>query len=198
MLVVFVMYIIIFVSFMLLRKSKIAAVMLVTVLAIAFGYAEYKVGYPDRYYNTILCLPAGMIFSLLKPYIDKLVMKNDILWSCGFAGAFAVYYFFYRLRSDNVIYYNLWCLLAIVLLLLFSMKVQIENSILNWFGSHVFSIYILQRIPMIVLSELGFSGHKYMFIITSFVITLAMALLFEQLTDKLDSVIFRKKAIKSS
>ena len=199
MLVTFAMYIIIFLSFILVRRSRVLAVILVTLLTGAFALFEYKMGLASRYYNTIMCFPAGMIYSLIKPYTDKILMKNDTIWACAFALLFGGYCLFTTMRDNRILYHIIWCFLAMALILMFSMKVQIANSILDWFGSHIFSIYILQRIPMIILYQMGYANHKYFFIIASFVLTVAIASVFDLITDKLDSLIFKSpKKLKSN
>ena len=80
------------------------------------------------------------------------------------------------------------------MILLFTMKVSIDSPILSWFGSHVFSIYILQRIPMMILDWLGISrSHKYYFLVLSFVITILIAMIFDDITSKLWRLLDRDK-----
>ena len=67
---------------------------------------------------------------------------------------------------------------------LVTMKIRVYNPVLEWFGKHVFSIYILQRIPMIILDRFGFiDGHKYMCLMAVFALTIPFALAFEKVTD---------------
>lgn len=74
-----------------------------------------------------------------------------------------------------------------------SMKIKIGNNILHWFGTHVFSVYILQRLPMMVLRHLGFAGHRYAFIIISFAVTVVLAVWFDFAMKKLDGILFSDK-----
>ena len=63
------------------------------------------------------------------------------------------------------------------------MKVRIYNMILEWFGMHVFSIYILQRLPMILLDRMGLiDSHKYLCLIAVFALTIPLAIAFEKAT----------------
>lgn len=197
MLVTFALYIIVFVSFMISRKSRVLGVALVFALTLAFSVFEYKMGLKDRYYNTIFCFPAGMLFSLIKPYFNKFVMKNDIIWSCSFAAGFAVYYYFSSNRDDSIIHHTLFSILAVILIMLFTMKVKIGNSILDWFSKHIFSVFILQRLPMIALEHFGFTDHKYAFIIVSLIATVALATIFDEAMEFLDNLIFRKTKQKT-
>lgn len=197
MLTTFVIYIFMFISFMIFRKSKLAAVILTSVLCFAFILFQRKMGRPGYCYNTMMCFPAGMFFSLIKPYFDKLFLKNDVIWALGLGASFGLFCYFGTLRNVSVIFYTLWALFAAALVLFITMKVKIQNSILDWFGRHVFSIYILQRLPMNTLSRFGLNkSHPYAFVIICFVSTIIMAILFDSLTEKTDSLIYnrRKKA----
>lgn len=193
MLVTFALYVIVFLAFTLSKKHPLPGVFLVFVLTFVFSFWEWKMGLASRYYNTIFCFPAGMLFSMMKPYFDKYVMKNDMLWAGTFTIFFGVFYYFSTFRNASLIHYNLFSILAVILIMLFTMKVKITNNILNWFGSHVFSVFILQRIPMIILKEMGYTDHTYGFIITAFIITIFMSIVFDKIMNHLDSIIFCKK-----
>lgn len=192
MFVTFAMYIIIYASFMICRKHKELGVVLVLALTVAFSVFENKIGLADRYYNTIFCMPFGMIFSLIKPYFDKAVMKNDVLYAISFSMIFAGYYYFSSNRNDSIIHHNIFAILAVILIMIITMKVKIGNAILDFFASHIFSFFILQRIPMIILTELGFNDHKYAFIIVSFIATICLTLVFDYFMDKTDKLIYKK------
>lgn len=199
MLTTFVLYIAMFIGFMIFRKSKIMAIVTTALLGVAFALFEKKMGMPDYCYNTMMCFPAGMLFSLVKPYFDKLFLKNDVIWSLGLAAVFGAFCYLFTVRKVSVILYTLWAIVAVILVLFITMKVKIQNSILDWFGHHVFSIYILQRIPMAILQQFEFNkSHPYAYIIISFVATVIIAIIFDAAMEKTDALIFvRKKAVAS-
>lgn len=90
----------------------------------------------------------------------------------------------------------MWACAFAGLLVLLTMKIKPGNSVLTFLGNHVFSIYILQRIPMMVLSRLGFAAKPLQFLALSFACTVVIALLFDKITGKLDPYLFdwsRKK-----
>lgn len=83
------------------------------------------------------------------------------------------------------------------LVLLVSMKMEINNNILQWFGKHTFSVYILQRIPMIVLKDLGIAdSNKYAYVVMCFGLTCFMAELFDRSMAKLDGFIYKPRKQK--
>lgn len=195
MFVTFVMYIIIIISFLVFKKSQKLSLISTLVLTVAFLYAEYKVGLPDRFFNTAICFPVGMIFSVVKPKIDKILMKNDVIWCIvvvALAGGITV---FSHIRNNLIIYYELLSVFFAMFITLLLMKVSIKSTVLDWFGSHIFSFFILQRIPMILLSKLAPNCSALVFIGCSFICTVAAATIFDAVTEKLDGLIFKNKKV---
>lgn len=192
MFVTFAMYVIIYIAFMIGRKHKAIGLTLVFALTIAFVIFEKKIGLEQRYYNTIFCLPFGMLFSVIKPYFDKIVMKNDLFYFISTGAVFLAYYIFEHYRAKSIIIHNIFAILAVILIMMITMKVKIGNAILDFFGNHIFSFFILQRIPMIILDEMNFSRHKYAFIIVSFVATLCLTIIFDKLMEKTDKLIYKR------
>lgn len=192
------LYLIVFVAFMIARKNNILGVILATLLSIGFVYGQILLKRDTWCYDTIILFPVGMIFSLVKEPLEKLITKHDCIYFTAFGLAFLAYTFFYLKRDDGIEFYSMWGILFMALVVLATMKVKISNGILDFFGSHVFSVYILQRIPMIILSKLGLAtSHKYIFVALCFVCTVTMAVLFDFFTDKLDKVLFKKRIKKA-
>lgn len=191
--VTFALYIIVILSFLIFKKSQKIAFISVCVLSVGFVILEKEAGLGSRYYNTLLCFPLGMFFSMIKPYIDKILMKNDILWFIGFSASVVLFAYFSQNRDNRLLYYILFTFFALAVIVLFMMKVNISNSVLDWFGQHIFSFFILQRIPMILLREFGYNKNGYFFIIVSFFGTVFLSVIFDAFTDKLDSIIFRNR-----
>lgn len=194
MLTTFVLYIAMFIGFVIFRKSKLLAAFMTTALIIGFAYFEYKVGQPGYYYNTVICFPAGMFFSLLKPYFDKFFLKNDVIWILGTGLVFGLVFYLNTVRNDSVVFYSLWALFAAFLVLFITMKVKIQNSILDWFGHRVFSIYMLHHIPLEILKQFNLNKtHPYAFVMLAFVATIALATLFDAAMEKTDALIYSRK-----
>lgn len=192
MFVTFAMYIIIIAAFLIFKKSNRLALVGVFVLTGAFAYTEYKLGLPVRFYNTIFCFPAGMLFSEAKPFIDKALMKNDIIWYTGFTLIGAAFIFFSENRNATLVHHSLFAILGALLVTVAFMKINISSSILDWFGEHIFSFFILQRIPMALLKFAGVNKIPVAFIVFSFFLTVLLAVLFDTAMDKLDKRIFKK------
>lgn len=191
--VTFALYIVVFLSFMVFRKSNTLAVVSVFILTLAFVFIEKKLELPPRYYDTILCFPLGMLFSLIKPYVDKILMKNDIIWLGAVTVVFTTCMYASQNRYEAFDFRVLFMCTSPILITLLMMKLQCRSSILDWFGNHIFSFFMLQRIPMRLLDHFNFNNEPYLFIGLSFFGTVLIATVFDEVTDRLDKIIFKKK-----
>lgn len=193
MFVTFVMYILIFLAFSIAKDKKLLGALLTLAFTLIFAVIEYKCGLANRFFNTVFCFPAGMLFSIAKPKIDKFVMNSDTVWCISLAVIAAGFIGFGEIRYLSIVWHNIFSILAVLLIMLITMKIKIGNPVLDFFGRHIFSIFILQRIPMIVLRHLGLTDNKYLFIVLSLIITIPLALAFDTLVSKLDKIVFKNR-----
>ncbi len=200
---IFGLYILMYVSFIHLRwcgkKGAIyAGTAIFTVLTMLFVLWEIRMGLPNWYYNTMILMPAGCWYALLQKPIEKVVMKNDYSYALAAVVLFVGYWLSYGARwSGGIERYTIWALFFVAVVLFITMKVSFQSKVLCWFGEHVFSVYILQRIPMIVLSRCGLAAqNRYGFIIGVIVITIFLALIFDNLVGKLDKQILKLLRVK--
>lgn len=196
MFVVFVIYILMFVSFYLLRWFKKPAAVymctaLFTVLTVIFVFWEIRTGLPSWWYDTAFLMPAGCWFALLQKPIETVMMKNDYLYALVCSLLLLVYAVsFQRRLSGGIEYYTIWAVAFTLTVICFTMKVSFHSQIFAWFGRHVFSVYILQRIPMIILSKSGMAHRdKYMFMVLCIMFTILLAMVFDYFMSKLDKKI---------
>ena len=173
------------------EKGCYVGTILLTVGACAFVYFQMKVGRPGYAYNTIILLPLGCWYSLLKKPIEKLVMHNDFIYTFTAMVVFFVYYTSFGFRwKYGIEGYSIWAITFTLMVVLLTMKISFCNPVLSWFGNHVFSIYILQRIPMMILQYRGLAAsHKYIFLIMAIISTIFLAMVFDYFTGKLSNLI---------
>ena len=137
---------------------------LTTIIFVSAGCCVYVVvlilcGKGSWYYNTIFCYPLGMLFGKYEQKIRTLLDKMDtyLMMVVGCAVAFVVSYL-YAMKCRGGIWLamvELRGIFFVSLVVLVTSRMKIGNSVLNWLGKHTFEIYILQRLPMIALSEIG-------------------------------------------
>lgn len=189
----FVLYIVIYLCFMIFKKSNTAGVISVFALTFIINLVMIKADLGLVFVTSIFCLPAGMAFSLLRPKLRKIATKNDFIYFLILAGLTAATYFL-QLGKDNSPYiYNLYSIVGILALTVFCMKFKIENKIIEFFSKHIFSIYILQRVPMIIFDHFKLSERHYLFIILSYISTIIIAVIFDKFIAWTDSLIYSKK-----
>ncbi len=180
------LYLFVFIAFKICRNKPLPSIIITSVLIIAFVYVMMLFKRPAYTYNVLACYPMGMLYALLKDKIEGIIMKNDLLYSLALALAFGMAVLTCPYRNDGFIPHSIWSMIFVALVVLLSMKLKLNNGLLQFLGSHVFGIYILQRIPMIIFKELGLHTDKTAFLILTFLITVVMTLIFDKLMFKLD------------
>ena len=173
------------------RHSREAGVVLFFLLTIGFVYTLIVCGLPRYYYDTVIIMPVGALYSEIRKGIEKRIMCSDIAFSLTAMIVAGIYILSYFHRQDYGIEgRTAWALAFTSAVLLFTMKFRIYNPVLEWFGTHIFSVYILQRLPMMLLAKLGCIGdHKYISLAAVLAITIPLALIFEKATDRITAAI---------
>lgn len=150
-LAILLLYICTWISFHAMENRWIALVG-TTVLTIfmCFFLGQYKEEY---YYNTIMAYTAGLWYAWCQESVEKTVFANNraYFYTVGlFAVAFRI---FHRHWGKSIVYYELTAITFALLVVFLMAKIKLSNRVLRYCGEHVFSLYILQRIPMIMLKE---------------------------------------------
>ncbi len=186
---IIILYLLNYAVFIFTKKRMVIGTAILTVLSVAAVYiiSLWK-GYENYWwYDTLLCFPLGMWYALAKPYIDKALLNSPVKWlitTVVAAIAFALLHQ-YPIRGTRLVFIAEALVFAILMVLL-SMRISVNNGILQWFGKRVFGIYILQRIPMMILAYFGANENPFLFAAASFAITIIFAEVFERAMDKLD------------
>ena len=172
------LYLFTFLSFRFLNNHWISLIIL-AVLTMGMVYFYMVIDRPAYTYNTMICYVFGVFYSLIHEHIRKYLGKPLIYLSLLLVTLGVTVYarpFIYQ----NIKFYSIWMIGFMFFILLFSMKVELNSPLLNFLGQHVFSIYILQRIPMIILKHLGYSNHMFTFFTISLVTTFILAIIFDK------------------
>ena len=199
--VTLVLYVFTFISFLPLKKIKskyyhIAGIAILTGLSVllVFILVLTKTDRQPWWYNTVMLYPLGFWYSYLKNGIEKLVMRNDATYLITAALLTVAYISSYLSRDNGYVSYFVFGAVFVLCVTLLTMKIEIKSNVLNWFGEHVFSIYILQRIPMMIMDNMGLAKeHRYLFVVLSIAITCAMAELYDRFYAWLSAKIWKPK-----
>lgn len=73
------------------------------------------------------------------------------------------------------------------------MKIRVDNPILQWIGKHAFAVYILQRLPMIALSENSYNASPYLFVVMTISVVFVIAYLYTKLMNGFDNKVLLNK-----
>lgn len=154
-----------------------------------------------HWYDTIICYALGIWYSLLRDKIEKIINYNIPVYILFFivTGAGAAY--FGLNRGASFVHKELCMILFTAFIVILTMRVSFHNKVLMWCGQHLFGLYILQRIPMIIFKEIGLAQYNmYLYFAVCLIITVPMAWLFEKYTGKLWNLIVtpKKKAKKQT
>ena len=153
----------------------------------------------SRYYNTFLCVAMGVWFSLYREPVEAfaqgagkpgrgrffgLLFGLAALYVAGGVALMGVYDRF------EFLYIPLPLIFMMTLLLL-TMVWRFDNPVLGWFGDHLFSVFILMRLPMILLRYFGLNENVHLFLLLAFAATVGLAFVYDRLLKALDGVLFK-------
>lgn len=165
-----------------------------TVLLLFLGTAIYvllmkQFGFEERFYSTIMCYPAGATIALYKEDVLNLINRHKY---ATFFGLIAIISATYKLRFYTIIM-NISSIALTLLIVWFLEYFVINSDIFYFFGKHAFSIFILQRIPGILMTAFlnSFNINKYILICLDFVLTIGIALAYDKLLGLLDMTLIR-------
>ena len=190
--VILAMYVITFVSmkFANMKKGKEQSILIISVClmsVVLWGVLFITKG--SIWCNTLLCYPVGMLYSLIKPKIDKIIQSEKYIYYVLLASVIVVFVGLYWLKG-NVVAYSVLACIFVLLITLISIKVQIHNKALQWLGKYSFSIYIVQRLPMMLLSHLNINENIAVFSLVSVVATLFVAFVYQKCINAIDKKFF--------
>ncbi|MBR2730884.1 MAG: acyltransferase [Clostridia bacterium] len=190
--VILLLYVVTYLAFTVFRKHLIAGAAAATVLSAALFFAVRAWKGPEYWwYDTIPCYPLGMWYAVAEPQINKL-LPSPVKW-CAFTGVTLAGFLLLHAQIAPHPQTRRWfmaaALLFALLLPLLSMRVQINNAALRWCGKRVFGIYILQRIPMILLAKFFPGLPNAAFAAITIVATCLLAEGFERAMDALDRLL---------
>ncbi len=191
-------YLIVAVAYALGRKlgevGVISGGILLFILLIVF--LKIHKGY--WWYDTCLCIPAGMLFFVFRPVMERIFAVLRVpVWVYGVL-LIPFSLFLYGSLSRWPYLNNFSSILfALGVTLLFScVELKRKPSFLCWCGgSALFYLYIFQRIPMLIGAKAGWHiGNPFGYQLFCVVGTLVIAWVACKVFPRIDSLIFRGKS----
>ena len=185
---ILILYLITYFAFKIFKNKTSKAVWLVTVLTVVYIAVLAFAGKDAWWFDTVLLYPLGMWYSVGKDKIETFVRKKHINYFGLLILCCAVFIVSHLLRS-NIICYEISQVALCAVIVAATMKIDINNKILEFFGKHLFEIYILMRIPMNVLLYFNID-NVYIFVSVSFAVTLLLAVLLKKVFVFFDRFLF--------
>lgn len=167
------------------RRGGILTIVLMTAaLWILIKVSDIK---PIWWINTMAAFPLGMIASRFKDDLFPFLKKGGVPYLSSLI-ALALFLLSYRLLGIDG--YGVTSCLFCVAVVLTSSWIRISNAALNWLGKNAFTIYIIQRLPMIVLSAWGLNANTFVFVLAAIILTIVLAECLSRLYSALDARLF--------
>lgn len=183
------LYVFTFIAFMAFGQYHKKAVIGVFLLSLLYMAIVCKLGKEYWWYDTILCYSYGMFFSLYRVKIERYINENFQSWLFFimlFAIGFVTSYFY---KNTSQVIYQIWVFCFVAFIVTFTMRYVIDSRFLRGGGVNLFELYILQRLPMMILQPCLVSGEmsiytNYIYVIVCIIITVFISVLFRETISK--------------
>jgi hypothetical protein len=208
---ILVLYIFVYISFMIFKDRTVLAITSVTLMTVAYMIIFRVTKCKDYFWcDTVLCLTLGLWYSYFKSGIERFMMKKNIIYFPITILTVGLTFFLEKFKMDDdflagamsgdakffsgAVAMGLAFTLSVVFI---TMKISVGNGALAWLGKHVFSVYIFQRMPMSIFSQVdSIYSNKYLYFVVSFAATIIIAELFDRMVAELDKKLFPRKISK--
>lgn len=177
------MYLITWLSYSLCRRGKLMPLLCATALTAVYIVVMKLVKGQEVWCNTVAAYLAGMWFSAYREGFDRVVLSKNRDYFIYLILTFAAFLFMRQYWSSLLVYEVVSVLFALLVVLI-TAKVQITNRFLAYCGEHLFSLFILQRIPMIALDNTAIEQYPWLYLLVCVGLTFLMCGVFDNLTQK--------------
>lgn len=172
---IFILYLIIILSFSIFKKKPLRGAILTTILVVGVIITELLLDFPSYFFSTLIFFPAGMLFSFIQKTFLKIVTKNHLIWGC--LTVISIVGFALLKSISSILFFPIWCGFGLLMVLLISLKVKFENPILIWLGQNAFPVFMLQGIPQMIVPLFNIPVNIISYLIV-FVSTIGLVFLF--------------------
>ena len=199
-----IMWTLVYLVFRLFRNQTIERKLCLCTVAIGLAAGVIFLHKPGYWCDTMIVFVLGMWLGLYRERVEtflfrsgnkikgKLTGGQNWYWMAPcFIVATALLGKAKGLPHFHILFYEMWMVTFTIALLLVTMKFEFHSHILSWLGRNLFEVYILQRIPMILLQPY-MVGHNYRYFVACAICTLALTVVFKKVVARLDTWIFKE------
>ena len=162
--------------------------MTVFVLCVFLWLILYFAQEGSRWINNIMAFPLGICYSMYRRKVEEQLNKGMCYYIVFLILTLSLFAWRSLIGIDK--FGVCTCIFALWTVLL-SMKVKFNNKMLQWLGTLAFPIFILQRLPMIALTEMGVNQNVWLFVMIVIPLVLVISHLYNWLLNKLDKEILK-------
>lgn len=180
------LYVLTYLSFKIFNRRECGILSLcISSIILVFILSLVKDSY---WYNTLLVYPIGMIYSYYKENIEKYIFNNKIYFLTLMI-SLVVFVIIRKFSYLNYVIYEVEAIVFSLIIVLITMKIEVNSKILKWMGENLFWIYILQRVPMVMLAYYGMNeSFPKIMLWLSLLFTILLVIPFKKFGDKVDSI----------
>lgn len=191
MFVTFSLYILTFIGLRFIKNfHEKTGLLIVTALSICLLLVLYYTQ-SEWWWNTLLCYPLGMWYSRYHIRFEETVFSLKKYLTI-LLSAFIIFIVTYYVHHNGLLLtYILSSMCFSVIVILLTMRIKVRSKFLAFLGQHVFSIYILQRLVLSIIS--GKIINRYMAFVISFIVTVGVSVLFDKVFSYIDNQILNVK-----
>ena len=173
------------------RARETAALVTLLALVPLYALALSTCRRPEVFFNTAAAYAAGAVFAVAKRRLEEAFLRRNLPYAFALALSVGVF-LAVRPRLPNLLYYEVASVAFAAATVLVLAKVRCSNRLLVYCGRHLFAIYILQRLPMILLKDTPVARNAFVYLAVCLASTLAAAAVFDCLADRAWGVLRRR------
>lgn len=182
---ILILYALSFLAFLPFRKRdaaarETAALVTLAVLSVAFAAVMAELKKPAVFFNTAFAYLAGAAFAVGKKRFEEVFLSGNGPYALLFVLLAAVFPLA-KGGCPELFHYETAAILFSGIVVLLLAKISNRNPLLVFCGRHLFAIYILQRLPMILLKRTAPDWNAYLTFAAVLGSTLLAAWLFDRL-----------------
>ncbi len=179
------LYVFTYIAFRIFKNDYRKAILGVFLLSLLYMTIMCRLGREHWWYDTVLCYTWGMFFSLYRDKIESFLNESKGSWLFFVGVSIAGYLSTYFYRNSNQVIYQIWVFCFVLSIVIFTMRFVVDSKPLQWLGRNLFPLYILQRLPMLILQETTLwsgSAHvnNWLYVAVCFVITLVITVIYRE------------------
>lgn len=190
---ILVLYVSSYISAIIFRDNYKKQVLTLSLLTIIYIFFMWSLNFEMRFYSTVMCYPLGAFLSLYKEKIITKFLNKKIK---SLFPLVIILIITYKLRFNPIIM-NISSIIFVLFIVWLLCFFKVNNKIFYFFGKHAFSIFIMQRIPgMIIYHTMGYKISKYLLIFADLIITIGIALFYDRILYFIDKKIIELIEVK--